>query len=357
MQGRLVALARPVGVVDADEPAAAEPEEAAAKPAMVIGGSGLVAILGIEIEPPGSGWPPAIADIDWWDLGFAEDRTARHRIVRLLSAAEQPPRAIVVVCSLAATPDRGTGAFLASLEQASPAPVVLLATDGQRLRQRAPRAEVEQRITDWRTLAAHAGITADRVLDLDLDHLTADSRGRLARPAGRRKRYGRIPARHLDAAFELIVAHAQRWAGEPDLAERAELQRAIAALWEADGGGELARPAGDRLAGPGPSGAGTEERRRADGRPATGPPAPRSPLARRRCRRRRARLHCCCGAGRACRHRLAARLGRAGCRADGAYAQAERGEAGFRSRSAAGPRPRRRCRRALRHAAGAAGTG
>lgn len=237
LQGRLVTLARPVGIVDPDEPVAAEPEEAAAKPAMVIGGSGPVAILGLEIEAPAAGWPPAIADINWWDLGFAEDRTARHRIVRLLSAAEQPPRAVVVVCSLAATPDRGTGAFLASLEQASPAPVVLLATDGQRLRQRAPRAEAEQRIADWRTLAAHAGITADRVLDLDLDHLTADSRGRLAGLLGGGSAAAAASARHLEAAFNLIATHAQRWTGEPDLAERAELQRAIAALWEADGDG------------------------------------------------------------------------------------------------------------------------
>lgn len=253
LQGRLVALARPVGIVDPDEPVAAEPEAAAA--AAAIGGSGPVAILGLEIEPPGSGWPPAIAEIAWWDLGFAEDRTARHRIARLLAAAEQPPRAVAVVCSLAATPDRGTGAFLASLEQASPAPVVLLATDGQRLRQRASRAEAEQRIADWRALAAHAGITADRVLDLDLDHLTTDSRGRLARLLGGGSATMASSAGHLDAAFELIVAHAQTWNGEPDLGERAELQRAIAALWEADGGGaswrrllairplDLARPA------------------------------------------------------------------------------------------------------------------
>lgn len=236
LQGRLVALARPVGVVDPDEPVAAEPETAV-RPAAPIGGSGPVAILGIEIEAPAAGWPPAIADVAWWDLGFAEDRTARHRIARLLSAAEQPPRAVVVVCSLAATPDRGTGAFLASLEQASPAPVVLLATDGQRLRQRASRVEAEQRIADWRTLAAHAGITADRVLDLDLDHLTADSRGRLARLLGGGHAATTSPARHLGAAFDLIVVHAQGWTGEPDLVARAELQRAIAALWEAGGGG------------------------------------------------------------------------------------------------------------------------
>ena len=242
LQGRLVSLAQPVGVVDPDDPAEPEPEDAAAPPVAAIRGSGPVAILGLEIEPPASGWPPAIANADWWDLGFAEDRKSRHDIARVLAAAEQPPRAVVVACSLAATPDRGTGAFLASLVQASPAPVVLVATDGQRLRQRAPRGEVEQRIADWRALANHAGIAGEFILDLDLDHLTADSRQRLSRLLGDRSQQPPVTAtapaaQRLAPAFDVIATHADGWQGEPDMAERAELQRAIARLWEADGGG------------------------------------------------------------------------------------------------------------------------
>ncbi|MBL8667130.1 MAG: DUF2868 domain-containing protein [Rhodospirillales bacterium] len=256
LQGRLISLAQPVGVVDPDEPETEEAEEAA-KPAAAIGGSGPVAIVGLEIEPSAGGWPPVVGDVEWWDLGFAEDRTSRQHIARLLAAAEQPPRAVVAVCSLAATPDRGTGAFLASLVQASPAPVVLVATDGQRLRERTPRGETEQRIADWRTLATHAGIPGERVLDLDLDHLTADSRQRLGRLLGGRSEAHAAapPAARLAQAFHLITIHAEAWKGEPGMAERAELQRAIARLWEAEGGGagwrslldlrsaDLARPA------------------------------------------------------------------------------------------------------------------
>ena len=356
LQGRLVAFARPVGVVDRDEPAAAE-ADAAARPPATIGGSGPAAIVGLEIEPPAGGWPPVVPDVAWWDLGFAEDRAARHRIVRLIAAAEQPPRALVVVCSLAATPDRGTGAFMASLVQASAAPVVLLATHGQRLRERAPRAEVEQRILDWRTLAAHAGIAGDWVLDLDLDHLTADSRRRLTRLLGG----GTSPApaaRHLGAAFDLIVAHAAGWRGEPDTAARGELHRAIARLWEADGtGGSWRSLLQIRHPRPGTTGARPEERRRADGGAAAGASAPRSPLAGRRGRRRCPRLRRRCRTGRPRRHRLAAGLGRAGCRPCGAAAQAERASErpGRRCRTRSGPGRRRRG--PVRHAAGTAGAG
>lgn len=240
LQGRLVSIAQPVGVVDPDEPAAAEPQAPAAGPAPQISGSGPVALVGLEIEPPQSGWPPAIAGLDWWDLGFAEDRKSRHDIARILAAAEQPPRAVVVACSLAATPDRGTGAFLFSLAQAGPAPVVLVATDGQRLRTRAPRGEAEQRIADWRGLASHAGIPGERVVDLDLDHLTADSRQRLSGllgGPGPRPAAAAAGTQRLAQAFDLIASHADAWQGEPDMAQRAELHRAIARLWEADGGG------------------------------------------------------------------------------------------------------------------------
>jgi hypothetical protein len=236
LQGRLMTFARPVGVVDKAEPSPAEEKRAVAA-AAIIDGQGPVGILGLEIEPPKGGWPPAVAGIDWWDLGFAEDRGDRHRVVEHMAAADPPPKAIAIVCSLAATPDRGTGAFLESVVKASPTPVVVLATHGQRLRERSPLTEVEQRITDWRQLAMHAGIAPDDVIDVDLDHLTAESRRRLKRLLGANGE-GVAPAtRHLGQAFDLICEHASRWRSGPDAASRAELHRAIARLWDAEGAG------------------------------------------------------------------------------------------------------------------------
>ena len=255
LEGRLVAFARPVGVVDPDEPAPAVEDAAVARPATRITGNGPVGILGLEVEPPPSGWPPSIAGIDWWDLGFAENRADRHCVLEKARAADAKAKAVVVVCSLAATPDRGTGAFLANLAQINPRPVVLLMTHGQRLRERSPLAEVEERINDWRKLATQAGIAAGAVLDLDLDNLTADSRRRLAHLLNPGDVVARPHSRHLDRAFDLIVEHASGWKGEPDAASRAELHRAIARLWEAEGGAgswrnllrirplDLARPA------------------------------------------------------------------------------------------------------------------
>lgn len=234
LQGRLVPIARAVGVVDPDEPLMAD-NDAVARPSAAISGNGPVGILGLEIERPERGWPPAVAGVEWWDLGFAEDRTDRHRVVERVAMADPMARSVVVVCSLAATPDRGTGAFLASLAKTNLPPVVLLLTHGQRLRQRSPLAEVEQRILDWLKLAGNAGIAADKVLDLDLDHLTADSRRRLAQRLGAERPGGEQPTRRLGRAFDLIAEHASCWHGEPDAASRAELHRAIAGLWEAEG--------------------------------------------------------------------------------------------------------------------------
>ena len=240
LQGRLVAFARPVGVVDKEEPSIAEEGHPVA-PATVIDGPGPIGIVGLEIEAPKEGWPPAIPGIDWWDMGFAEDRGDRQRVVERMASAVPLSKAVAIVCSLAATPDRGTGAFLSNVVKASQTPVLLLATHGQRLRERSPLGEVEQRIADWRQLAVNAGIAPAHVIDVDLDHLTTDSRRRLARLLGATGDVGTPPqphpGRHLGQAFDLIVDHASGWRKEPDAAARAELHRAIARLWDAEGAG------------------------------------------------------------------------------------------------------------------------
>jgi hypothetical protein len=187
----------------------------------------------MDIDRPASGWPPNLPPVEWWDLGFADDRADRRRILDEVAAAGDAPRVLLVVCSLATTPDRGTRAFIDALRRSSRSPLVLLLTEGQRLRGRAQAEQVEERIQDWRRLADGAGIGDDRVLELDLDHLTDISRDRLTRLLGYA---GQEPGtrRCIDRAFALIVEHAAGWSGPPSMARQAELQRAIAELY---GGG------------------------------------------------------------------------------------------------------------------------
>jgi hypothetical protein len=237
LHSRLMPLSRQTGIVDPEE--ADERDRAAATAvveAVAIRTTGPTGILGLEIDRPDSGWPPNLPSIEWWDLGFADNRADRQRILEEAAAAGDAPRALLVVCSLAATPDRGTRAFIDALRRSSRSPPVLLLTEGQRLRGRAQAKQVEQRIQDWRRLAGGVGIAEDRVLELDLDHLTDTSRDRLTRLLG----YGgRSPGetRRVERAFALILEHAAGWSGAPDVAQQAELQRAIAGLY---GGGRQA---------------------------------------------------------------------------------------------------------------------
>lgn len=237
LQSRLQPGLEALGVVDPDTvvatpaPAAApepEPEsepEPAAEPEL----PGPLAVLGLEIEPPPSGWPPPATGADWLDLGLIDSREQRHVVLDRLQ--QRPlPRLTLAVCSLAATPDRGTRSFLTQLHDAAKGELALLLTEGQRLRARGHPDEVTQRSADWLTLAAAAGIPAERVLELDLDHLTDTSRANLERLLGLD---AVTPAaqRQLNAAFDLIADHTAHWQNLPNAAEQAELHRAIAQLY------------------------------------------------------------------------------------------------------------------------------
>ncbi len=235
LQARLVPPARATGVVDADGGGidTAEAGALSLEAPPPIAPDGPAAILGLEIVEPKTGWPPRVDGVRWMDLGFVDDRAERHRVTNRVITAAPPPRATMVVCSLAATPDRGTGAFVRTLQQTSHIAVIVVLSDGERLRRRGHPEHVAQRIDDWRRLAAGAGVPDDRVIEVDLDHLTDASRGRLAELIG-----GGIgsaaatPARRLDDAFDLIVDHVRRWSGQPDVAQQAELQRKIARLYQ-----------------------------------------------------------------------------------------------------------------------------
>jgi hypothetical protein len=227
-----------LGVVDADDPSAGA-ERRGPRGAADLTGGGPPALIGLEIEPPASGWPPRAAGTGWRDLGFCDGRPDQERVLGQLAAIA--PATPVVVCALTSTPDRGVASFVEEVARASGSAPVLVLTGGEAFRRRGGAAEVAGRVEDWRRLAACAGIDAARVIEVDLDHLTDASAAKLAGALGVPPRAGaqRTAARHLEAAFELVAAHAARWSKAPGVEEQATLHAAIARLHRR---GDAARP-------------------------------------------------------------------------------------------------------------------
>lgn len=213
-------LSMPLGVIDPDRDSAAPVRITDTAVEVSPQDTGPPAILGLEIDLPDD-WPPLAGD--WLDLGPIDDRAARQRALDRLRDAG--PARVVVVCSLAMTPDRGHGRFLEQLA-ALGQPLLLVLSEGQRMRARGQGADLEQRIADWRSLVERAGLDENDIMELDLDHLTPVSRKQLADALGwSTEATEQVP---IERAFERIVEHAGRWRRPPDSAEQAELHRAIA---------------------------------------------------------------------------------------------------------------------------------
>ena len=188
------------------------------------------AIAGLEVPVPGSGWPPEPGlAID--DLGLLASREDRQRTKTRLRAAAHRPATLVVVCDAAATPDRGVRAMLAELREASAAPLLLVISRGEALRKRESPANVAQRLADWRSLA---GELDARLVEIDLDHLTAASRTALRAAIESHETATPAATPRIDEAFTEIAAAVERWidadrtARLPTVEEEAELHRRIA---------------------------------------------------------------------------------------------------------------------------------
>ena len=221
LQTRLQPLSQSLGVVDPDtEPPTVITTALNAQPL----------IVALEAQRPAE-WPPALGH-DWVDLGKIEDRRSRSRVTEQLSelAATTDTLAgtLVVVCSLTMTPDRGLQRIIAQLVTTSPYSVLLLLSDGQRLRQRDTHADVIQRILDWRQLGIQAGVPDTDILELDLNHLTDASRSKLAARLGLSYQPLTAGGSHIAEACEVIVKQVAQWSQPPDATAQAELQRAIA---------------------------------------------------------------------------------------------------------------------------------
>jgi hypothetical protein len=74
-------------------------------------------------------------------------------------------------------------------------------------------------------------VPAERVVEIDLDHLTRATSDRLAALAGAAARGGAAPVRRIEEAFSIIVDAAARWTTPPDAPAQALLHRRIAEIY------------------------------------------------------------------------------------------------------------------------------
>lgn len=166
LRPRLMPASRRIGVVDADIGAAARRDgelRAGRLPA-----ARETAVLGIEIDPPGTGWPPALA-IGAQDLGIAVERAALDCALQRLRALQDHPLSLLVVCSLTASPDRGMARVLRDCRAAHHGPIALLLTQRARTAVRLGETACREREGDWRRIAIATGFDAAHILVLDLD--------------------------------------------------------------------------------------------------------------------------------------------------------------------------------------------
>jgi hypothetical protein len=235
---RLDPSARRLGVTDPGTTANIESEPFVGHPTAAVahGNFGPRALLGLEIAPPASGWPPLSSEWEWLDLGFVDTRGERQSAIERLNSALPPPDEVVIVCSLAATPDRGSERFLSSVAVGHG--VAMLLSEGERLRCSGARDSVERRVADWRLLAQRIGVPGERVLEVDLDNLTDNSARRLSRFLGsnpRKAAQGNADGALVAEAFARILDRARGWNAAPNALEQAELHREISRIYRGRG--------------------------------------------------------------------------------------------------------------------------
>ena len=127
--------------------------------------SGPVLLIGMELERGPRDWPPRLQGVDWIVLGRADDRVQRGDVLAALRAHEAVSGVVLVLCSLARTPDRGAQRFLARVRDQTRAPVWALLDEGGGLEIRG--IDRARRSRQWQQAASDAGL--DFVLEVDLD--------------------------------------------------------------------------------------------------------------------------------------------------------------------------------------------
>lgn len=163
LSDRLASHAHSIGVVDPSPPETAGMELASrGRPAPV---HGPVLLIGLELERDSGDWPPRLAGVDWITLGRADDRSQRRDVLSALRARDAAPGVVLVLCSLARTPDRGAERFFAAVREQTRGPVWAVLDEGRTLAARG--TEHAGRVRQWQLAGTRAGL--DYVLEIDLD--------------------------------------------------------------------------------------------------------------------------------------------------------------------------------------------
>ena len=231
LRSRLMPGAKSLGVIDPDSDGEGRLDDVVRSPVVSSRThGGAPALLGVEIEPPATPWPPPVAGVAWRDLGFVDGRSDRQRVLAELGDGSDGPSITVAVCGLTTTPDRGIAAFLGDVRQAAGVRMAMVLTGGEALRKRADGGQLATRVDDWRALADAIGIAAADVIELDLDHLTALSAAKLATLLGV-EGTAAVAHRRIEDAFDAIVDHVRGWPPEPDTKQQVALHQAIGELY------------------------------------------------------------------------------------------------------------------------------
>ncbi len=194
---------------------------------------GAPAMVGLEMRTPKTGWPPAL-DRPVKDLGLIDGGEDERRALDHLTGMESSPSPLILGVEMGRAPDRGVERSIAELHRAGGGRSRLVITGGRGMAKLHGVEAIARRMEDWRSLAARAGVGTDDVAEIDLDLLTDETRWRLHAIAGwveQGESRELARTRRLDAACDLISHHAEKWHGEPDDSEHAELHIAIARLY------------------------------------------------------------------------------------------------------------------------------
>ncbi|MCG5516084.1 MULTISPECIES: DUF2868 domain-containing protein [unclassified Ectothiorhodospira] len=122
-----------------------------------------MALIGFELEHARNHWIQKTHHARCTPLGQVDDRQTRRDILAALAAQNPAPSVVVVVCSLARTPDRSAEGFLADLRSRTTAPVWLLLDEASVARGR--EIDLDARYRAWQDLSERACL--DRLLPDD----------------------------------------------------------------------------------------------------------------------------------------------------------------------------------------------
>lgn len=161
---RLGAFSQSVGVLD-PAPATLIISNSPAPQPMPVARQGAILVIGLELERGPEHWPPAVEGVDWIVLGRADDRRQRQDVLAALRAHQETVHVLIVICSLARTPDRGAERYLLELRAHTDAPLWMLLDERQRMQDKG--GDPDLRAAQWQAVAQRVGV--ERVLEVELD--------------------------------------------------------------------------------------------------------------------------------------------------------------------------------------------